>query len=276
LFDIAGTGYAGRNGSFRVPMTILNSFRLDGRVALVTGAARGLGWEMSKALAEAGARVLLNGRTVERVQERVEALRANGLGADAIAFDMGERATMEQAVRSTLAAGRIDILINNVGERDRRRFDELSTADFERLIDVDLNAAFALARLVLPGMIERRAGRLIMVTSIAADLAAPRAASYTAAKGGLAALVRALAAEVGVHGVTCNAIAPGFFMTETNQPLFTSPAGEQWRTRVPMGRFARPDEIAGAALFLASDAASYVNGHTLVVDGGVSATFMMR
>ena len=257
-------------------MTILNSFRLDGRVALVTGAARGLGWEMSKALAEAGARVLLNGRTIERVHPRAEALRAAGLAADAIAFDMADRATMEQAVQAALAAGRIDILVNNVGERDRRRFDELSTTDFERVIDVDLNAAFALARLVLPGMIERRAGRVIMVTSIAAELAAPRAASYTAAKGGLAALVRALASEVGAHGVTCNAIAPGFFMTETNQPLFTSPAGEQWRARVPMGRFARPEEIAGAALFLASDAASYVNGHTLVVDGGVSATFMMR
>jgi gluconate 5-dehydrogenase len=142
-------------------------------------------------------------------------------------------------------------------------------------VDVDLNAAFALAKLVLPGMTERQAGRIIMVTSIAAELAVPRSASYIAAKGGLAALTRALAAECGVQGITCNAIAPGFFMTETNERMFTTPGGARWRERVPMRRFARPDEIAGAALFLASDAASYVNGHTLVVDGGVSATFLM-
>jgi gluconate 5-dehydrogenase len=257
-------------------MTILDSFRLDGRVALVTGAARGLGWEMAKALAEAGAHLLLNGRAPDRLVPRVEELRAAGLSAEALVFDMADRAAMEDAVRARLAAGPIDILINNVGERDRRRIDALSTGDFERLIDVDLNAAFALAKLVLPGMIERRTGRIIMVTSIAAGLGAPAAASYIAAKGGLAALVRAMASEVGAHGVTCNAIAPGFFHTETNHQLFTSPAGELWRTRVPMGRFARPHEIAGAALYLASDAASYVNGHTLTVDGGVSATFMMR
>ncbi|MCW5746007.1 MAG: SDR family oxidoreductase [Alphaproteobacteria bacterium] len=257
-------------------MSILDCFRLDGRAALITGAGRGLGWEMAKALAEAGAHVLLNGRAPERLQQRVEELRAAGLSATPLVFDMADRAAMETAVRGRLAAGRIDILINNVGERDRRKLDELSTADFERLVDVDLNAAYALAKLVLPGMIERRAGRIIMVTSIAASLGAPGAASYIAAKGGLAALVRAMASEVGVHGVTCNAIAPGFFHTETNDTLFTSPAGHLWRDRVPMRRFARPEEIAGAALYLASDAASYVNGHTLTVDGGVSATFMMR
>jgi gluconate 5-dehydrogenase len=256
-------------------MSILASFRLEGRVALVTGAARGLGWEMARALAEAGAHVLLSGRSAERLQPRIDELRAAGLKAGMAVFDMADRPAMEREVGAALTAGRIDVLINNVGERDRRVVDALSTADFERVIDVDLNAAFALTKLVLPGMIKRRNGRIIMVTSIAAELAVPGAASYIAAKGGLGALVRALAAETAVHGITCNAIAPGFFHTEANDRMFASPAGERWRARVPMRRFAEPREIAGAALFLASDAASYVNGHTLTVDGGVSATFLM-
>jgi gluconate 5-dehydrogenase len=256
-------------------MTILDTFRLDGRVALVTGAARGLGWEMASALAEAGAHVLLNGRAAARVQPQVDALRARGLSADAAIFDMADRAAMNGTVGAILDNGRIDILINNVGERDRRSIGRMTTDDFERLIDVDLNAAFALARLVLPGMTARRAGRLIMVTSIVAERALPGSASYIAAKGGLTALVRAIAAEAGVRGVTCNAIAPGFFATEANEGLLNSDDSARWRDRVPMKRFGRPAEIAGAALFLASDAGAYVNGHTLVVDGGVSATAFM-
>lgn len=171
-------------------------------------------------------------------------------------------------------AGPIDILVHNVGERDRRPFADIEPEDFARLIDVDLIAAHALVKLVVPGMIERGWGRLILVTSIVGSLASPGAASYTTAKGGLAALARALASELAAKGITANALSPGFFATETNAALIASPAGERQRQRCPAKRWAEPHEIAGAALFLASPAASYVNGHTLTVDGGVSATYI--
>jgi gluconate 5-dehydrogenase len=216
--------------------------------------------------------VLLHGRSVERLVPRLAELKGAGLVADAVAFDMADRTAMREAVGRV---GPIDILVHNVGERDRRRFADIEPEDFARLVDVDLVAAHALVKLVVPGMIERRWGRLIMVTSIVADLAAPGSASYTAAKGGLSALARALSAEFGSNGITSNALAPGFFATETNAPMVASPAGERRRERCPAKRWAEPWEIAGAAVFLASPAASYVNGHTLTVDGGVSATYLV-
>jgi gluconate 5-dehydrogenase len=165
-------------------------------------------------------------------------------------------------------AGPVDVLIHNVGERDRRPFTEIEPEAFARLIDVDLSAAHALITRVVPGMIERGWGRLILVTSIAGDLAVPGAASYIAAKGGLAALARALAAELGDKGITSNALSPGFFATETNAKLAASPQGQRQRERCPAKRGPSP-EIAGAAIPLAGSV--LCQRPTLIVDGGVSA-----
>jgi gluconate 5-dehydrogenase len=255
-----------------LPVSIFpDQFRLDGRTALITGSGRGLGWEIARGLSQAGARVLLHGRSADRLAPQLATLRSEGRAADVVAFDMADRAAMRAAVAS---AGPIDILVHNVGERDRRPFEDIEPEDFARLIDVDLVAAHALVKLVVPGMVERGWGRLILVTSIVGSLASPGASSYTTAKGGLAALARALASELAAKGITSNALSPGIIPTETNAALIASPAGERQRERCPAKRWAEPHEIAGAALFLASPAASYVNGHTLTVDGGVSATYI--
>ncbi len=250
-----------------VSTTFPDKFRLDGRTALVTGSGRGLGWAMAKGLAEAGARVLLHGRSLDNLAPRLAELPGSG----AVVFDMADRSAMRTAIAE---APPIDILIHNVGARDRRSYAEIDAEDFAHLVDLDLNAAYALTKLVTPHMQAQGWGRLIMVTSIVAELASPVGISYGAAKGGLATLTRGLAASLGATGITSNALSPGFFATETNAGTIASPAGERMRERCPAKRWADPAEIAGAAIFLASPAASYVNGHTLTVDGGVSATYM--
>lgn len=245
-------------------------FRLDGRRALVTGATRGLGLEIARALAQAGATVLINGRDAGAVERQVATLRQAGLDAQPLAFDITDD---KAAARALAKAHPVDILVNNVGVRDRRGLAALEVGDFERLLRSDLVAAYGLCRLVAPGMRDRGFGRLINVTSITAELARPNDPAYIAAKSGLSGLTRALAAELAPHGITSNAISPGFFATETNRPMLANPkVGPVYAARVPLGRWAEPAEIGGAAVFLASAAGSYVNGHTLVVDGGVSAT----
>lgn len=250
-------------------------FSLHGKVALVTGAARGLGLAMAASLAEAGARVLVNGRDAGRLAPVVEGLRALGHVASALPFDVADEAAAARAFETiTREFGRLDILISNVGIRNRKPLADISREDFRDMLETNLTAAFGLAKAAVEIMRPRRAGRLILVTSVAGPLSRAGDAAYTAAKGGLAALTRSLAVEVGPLGITANAIAPGFFATETNAALVADPEVQAFlERRVPLGRWGNPSEIGGAAVFLASDEAAYVNGHVLTVDGGFSASY---
>jgi gluconate 5-dehydrogenase len=249
-------------------------FDLGGRVALVTGGGRGLGLEMARSLAVAGAAVYINGRSGEALEHSAAGLRELGLDVRACAFDVGDEAAGLAAIaRIHRDHGRLDILVNNVGERLRRVASDIGWRAFSRLLDVDLISAFSLSKAAAGQMAANGYGRIIMVTSQSAILASAADAAYITAKGGLDAMTRALACEYGAQGITCNAISPGPFATETNERLWQDPAIGAWiKTRVPLARVGRPEEIGPACVFLAAPASSFVNGHTLRVDGGVTAS----
>ena len=244
-------------------------FRLDGRIALVTGASRGLGFAMAEALAAHGAQVIVNARDAAAVAEA-----AGRIGGEPLPFDVSDGpATLAAMAEIVRRHGRLDILVNNAGVQHRVPVTEWTDEDFERVLAINLTACFRLAREASRLMLPRRSGRIISTGSVGALLGRPTIHGYIAAKAGLHGITRSLAAELGPHGITVNALAPGYFATELNTALVNDEVFSAWVCkRTPLGRWAEPRELGGAVVFLASDAAAYVTGHVLAVDGGLSVT----
>jgi gluconate 5-dehydrogenase len=247
-------------------------FSLHGQVALITGASRGLGLAMATAMAEAGALVVLNGREPATLDAAAGALRARGLKADTAAFDVSDFAACDREVAAIAARhGRLDTVVLNAGINHRRPLLEWETEDFLRVLNINLTGCFVLAREAARVMMPAGGGRIIFTGSVMGIVARPTVHAYAAAKAGLAGMGKTLAVELAPHGITVNTICPGFFETEMNTPLIQNPQFDAFvKGRCPLGRWAQPEELGGAAVFLASRAGSYVTGHMLVVDGGLT------
>ena len=245
-------------------------FDLTGRRALVTGASQGIGHALARGLAQAGARVVINGRD----RARAEAAAAGIPGAEVLVFDVTDHEAARAAVDGFEAAGKpIDILVNNAGIQHRAPLQDFPAEAFERLLQTNVASVFHVGQAVARHMIARGRGRIINIASVQTALARPGIAPYTATKGAVGNLTKGMATDWARHGLTCNAIAPGYFETPLNAALMADAEFDAWlKKRTPAGRWGKVEELQGACIFLASDAASFVNGHILYVDGGITAS----
>lgn len=250
-------------------------FSLQGKTALVTGASRGLGRAMAQALAGAGAKVVLAARDRARLGETAGLIARAGGEADTLVFDLRDEAACVAAIPEVVKRhGRIDILLNDAGIITWSEFTESTSKDWHAVLDTNLTADYLLAREAAKPMKRQGWGRIINVASVLALLGRAKTASYVASKHGIIGLTRNLAADLGRFGINANCIAPGYFMTEINDSLKARPGFVQSVSdSIPLGRWGNPEDLCGAAIFLASEASSYINGHVLMVDGGLSETF---
>ena len=251
-----------------------NPFRLEGRTALITGGSKGLGRAIADALAGAGTDVCLVSRHADQAEAAAAAIRAaTGRRGVAIAADVSDSAQVNRMVERAIGElGHLDILVNNAGMNIRNPVVDYSDEDWHKVLNTNLSSAFYCCRTIGPHLIERGWGRVVNLASIMALTSLPGRAAYTASKAGLIGLTKTLALEWAPHGVTVNAICPGPFATEMNLPLLENPeVREQFTSRIPLGRWGNVEEVGAAALYLCSEPAAFVTGHTLYIDGGWTA-----
>jgi len=249
-------------------------FRLDGRLALVTGSSSGIGFALARGLGEAGAALVLNGRDSRKLESAAAVLRSEGLQVHTRAFDVTQAADVQAAVEDIEAAiGAIDILVNNAGMQRRMPLEDFPADDWHELMRTNVDSVFLVGQAVARKMIPRRRGKIINICSVQSELGRPNIAPYMASKGAVKMLTKGMAIDWGPHGLQVNGLGPGYFKTELTEKLVADAQFSAWLTgRTPSRRWGEVAELAGAAVFLASEASSFVNGHILYVDGGVTAT----
>ena len=248
-------------------------FGLEGKVTLITGSGRGIGFTLAEGLGRVGSTIVLNDIEERRLDQAVESLKSKGINTFGSVFDVrDEKQIIEQIQKIEKNVGTIDILINNAGIQIRSSLEDFKSEDWQKILDINLSGAFLTAKAVVKGMISKKAGKIVNICSIQSELARPTIAPYTAAKGGLKLLTQGMATDWGKYNIQTNAIAPGYFKTEMTKSLYEDEKFDAWLcSRVPANRWGDPKELVGAAVFLASRASDYVNGHLLFVDGGLKA-----
>ncbi|PLS30203.1 gluconate 5-dehydrogenase (5-keto-D-gluconate 5-reductase) [Bifidobacterium margollesii] len=257
----------------------MNSFSLEGKVALVTGASYGIGFAIATAYAQAGAKIIFNDRDQAKIDQAEKDYAALGIDAHGYLCDVTDEQAVQTMVKDVEAKyGTIDILVNNAGIIKRIPMTEMSVEDFRQVVDIDLNAPFIVAKAVIPGMIAKGHGKIINICSMMSELGRETVSAYAAAKGGLKMLTRNICSEYGEHNIQCNGIGPGYIATPQTAPLRERQADGSRHpfdafivAKTPAARWGTPDDLKGPAVFLASDASDFVNGHVLYVDGGILA-----
>jgi gluconate 5-dehydrogenase len=248
----------------------LSLFDLKGKTALITGSGRGIGYMIAKGLGECGAAIILNDMDTERLNNAADTLKSNGLEVYTCPFDVTDKKHIEVGIKCLKEKiGSIDILINNAGIQRRMPLEDFTAEEWQKVIDTNLSGAFYTAQTVAKDMIMRKSGKIINICSLASELCRPTTGPYSAAKGGLKMLTKAMAAEWAKYNIQINGIGPGYILTEMTQPLAENPDFTRWlRSRTPADRWGVPEELVGTAIFLASEASNFVNGQIIYVDGG--------